>query len=32
VELTKGRKDPEKIRRLVGNFSAAVDKIEESAR
>jgi phosphoribosylanthranilate isomerase len=31
VELTKGRKDPVKLRRLVDNFSAAVAEIEESA-
>jgi phosphoribosylanthranilate isomerase len=32
VEQSKGRKDAEKIRRLVEAFSAAVAKMEESAR
>jgi len=32
VEQSKGRKDPEKVRRLVENFSAAVAEIEGSAK
>ena len=32
VEQSRGRKDPDKVRRLVAVFSAAAAKLEESAR